>query len=121
MPTILVVDDSSTMRHYIGNLLRKAGFDVLVAEDGQAGLEALHAHPEVAGIVVDVHMPRLGGIDMIDSFVAGGTLGIPTFVLTAESGSPHVDRARALGVAGWFVKPFRGEELVDAMRAAIGG
>jgi two-component system chemotaxis response regulator CheY len=75
--------------------------------------------PEIAGMVVDVHMPRRGGIEMIASWTEGTRLTVPAFVLTAESGSPYLDRARALGVSGWFVKPFRGDELVEAMRAAM--
>jgi two-component system chemotaxis response regulator CheY len=119
MPSVLVVDDSSTMRQYIGGVFRKAGFEVLVAEHGLAGLEVLRSQARVDAIVADVHMPRMSGLEMLAAHAAGGRLDRPAFVLTAESGSTSVDTARAMGVAGWFVKPFQPDTLVEAVRAAL--
>lgn len=119
MPSVLVVDDSSTMRHYIGGVFRSAGFEVLVAEHGLAGLEVLRGPTRVDAIVADVHMPRMNGLEMLAVYAAGGRLDRPTFVLTAETDGASVDAARALGVAGWFVKPFQPDLLVSAVRAAL--
>ena len=69
--TILAVDDSRTIREMLGHTLRAAGYRVVLAEDGVAGLEALETEtPDV--IVTDINMPRLDGFGFIEAVRAGG-------------------------------------------------
>jgi two-component system chemotaxis response regulator CheY len=121
MPRILVVDDSPTMRHHISSILQKAGFEVRSAVDGMAGLELLQSAEPLDLALLDVHMPRMGGLELVATLREEGCRPeLPIVVLSAEAGEASVTRARALGVRHWFVKPFAPEALVEAIRNAIG-
>jgi CheY-like chemotaxis protein len=121
MPRILVVDDSPTMRHHLSSILQKAGFEVQGAPDGMAGLELLRGEERVDLALLDVHMPRMGGLELVATLREEGCRPhLPIMVLSAEAGEASVSRARALGVRHWFVKPFAPEALVEAIRNAIG-
>lgn len=119
MATILVVDDSATMRRHVTAILVRAGHTVVDARDGVEGLERIAGQPLHAA-VVDLHMPRLGGLDMIAAVRAGTHQPeLPVVMLTAEVGPDSVARGRALGVIHWFVKPFAPEALVEALAAIV--
>ncbi|WGM40673.1 response regulator [Caulobacter sp. NIBR1757] len=114
--TILAVDDSRTIREMLGHTLRAAGYRVVMAEDGVAGLEALETEaPDV--IVTDINMPRLDGFGFIEAVRAGNRSNLkPILVLTTESEPEKKARARAAGATGWIVKPFDPVKLVDAIK-----
>ncbi|GAB3125966.1 diguanylate cyclase [Novispirillum itersonii] len=63
--TVLVVDDSSTVRKYVGDLLRSYRFQVLEAVDGRDGLRVLRENPQVRLVITDYHMPQMDGVDMV--------------------------------------------------------
>ncbi len=119
MAKLLVVDDSSTIRTLLSRALVEDGHEVVAAGNGAAGLRYLREDPTLAAAIVDVHMPDMGGIDMLEAWAAGGALPIPVFVISAESGDPMVERARALEVAAWFVKPVDLVALRSALRQAL--
>lgn len=114
--TILAVDDSRTIREMLGHTLRAAGWRVVMAEDGLAGLEALATEmPDV--IVTDINMPRMDGFGFIEAVRSGDRANLkPILVLTTESEPDKKARARAAGATGWIVKPFDPVKLVDAIR-----
>jgi two-component system chemotaxis response regulator CheY len=119
MTTVLTVDDSATMRDMLHLALSEAGFDVLQAVDGVAGLEALRTtRPDV--IITDINMPRLDGFGLIEGVRRDPEhRATPILVLTTESDPDRRDRARRAGATGWIVKPFEPTKLVDAIRRVI--
>ena len=114
--TVLTVDDSRTIRDMLRVTLSAAGYSVLQAEDGQAGLDMLaDAKPDV--IITDINMPRLDGYGFIAGVRSKGDLrAVPILVLSTESDAEKKQRARAAGATGWIVKPFDPAKLVDAVR-----
>ena len=113
---VLTVDDSRMMREMLAMVLRGAGFDVVQAEDGQAGLDALdQCAPDV--IITDINMPRLDGYGFIEG-VRGHERhrATPVLVLSTESSAEKKGRARDAGATGWIVKPFDAEALLAAIR-----
>lgn len=114
--TVLTVDDSRTMRQMLRTALVDAGFNVLQADDGVAGLEVLEVErPDV--IITDINMPRLDGFGFIEGVRSGARhRAVPILVLTTESDAAKKARARSAGATGWIVKPFDPEKLVTAIR-----
>lgn len=113
---ILAVDDSRTMRSMLDQVLREAGFEVELAEDGQHGVERLEeVDPDV--VITDINMPRMDGFGFINAVRADRRRrGLPILVLTTESAETLKDKARRAGATGWIVKPFDEEKLVAAIR-----
>lgn len=114
--TILTVDDSRMMREMLLMVLQGAGFNVVQAEDGQEGLEALErANPDV--IITDINMPRLDGYGFIEGVRRDERhRATPIIVLSTESSAEKKSRAREAGATGWIVKPFQGDTLIDVIR-----
>jgi len=110
--TILAVDDSRTMRDMVEFTLKSAGYGVVLAEDGQKGLEKLAAN-RVDVIITDINMPVMDGITFVrevrkqDRFKA-----TPILILTTESSQDMKDKGRAAGATGWIVKPFDPQKLL---------
>jgi two-component system, chemotaxis family, chemotaxis protein CheY len=118
--TVLTVDDSRTMREMLRAALASAGFEVLQAEDGQAGLELLEGEtPDV--IVTDINMPRLDGFGFIEGVRRDPRhRATPILVLTTEGDAEKKNRGRQAGATGWIVKPFDPASLVAAVRKVAG-
>lgn len=114
--TILTVDDSRMIREMLLIVLQEAGFNVVQAEDGQDGLEALRrSSPDV--IITDINMPRMDGYGFIDGVRREGRhRATPILVLSTESSAEKKQRAREAGATGWIVKPFKAESLIEAIR-----
>ncbi|MEO1267179.1 MAG: response regulator [Myxococcota bacterium] len=118
--TILVVDDSSTVRRILRRFLTKAGFKVLEAEDGQDGFELTTSIQGIDAILCDVHMPIHDGFDMLKQVRSTPSVAHLPFVLLTSAGDPdQVNRARSLGAHGWIVKPVKEELLIQAMQTVL--
>jgi two-component system chemotaxis response regulator CheY len=113
--TILVVDDSRTVRQQVSSALQDAGFEVIEAADGVEGLDQLNAHSEVAAIICDINMPRMNGLELVE-WIKARTATLPVVMLTTEGQSELIQRAKAAGARGWIVKPFKPDLLVSAVR-----
>ena len=115
--TVLVVDDSSSLRSLVRMSLTRAGYVVIEAADGKEGLARLdQATTKVHLIVSDVNMPNMDGI----SFVRQVKLHpkhkfIPVIMLTTEDESAKMQQAKAAGARAWLTKPFNPPELLDAV------
>lgn len=117
---ILAVDDSRTIRDLLDLCLTDAGYNVVLAEDGQQALERLTDLVPDA-IISDINMPRLDGFGLIEAIRRIDRLrATPILMLTTESAPELKARARAAGATGWIVKPFEADKLVKALQMIAG-
>lgn len=111
---ILVVDDSSAIRHQVCSVLAAAGFEMLEAADGMEGADRVRNERDLALIICDVNMPRLDGLGMLESIQQEiAERKLPILMLTTEADPSSIERAKRGGARGWMVKPFK-EHLLAA-------
>ena len=111
--TILVADDSATMRMIVQATLTGAGWKVLTAGNGQEALDVAKSHP-VDLVVSDWNMPVKGGLELIQGLrEMDQYLDVPVLVLTTEDDVDSKMAARDLGVCGWLSKPVDPDVLVE--------
>ena len=104
--TVLVVDDSPTMRGMIRKALLAGGYQVDEAFDGLEGLAHLETHWADA-VLTDINMPRMDGLAFIRSVRRDGRfMGLPILALTTECQPEMKAAGKAAGATGWIVKPF---------------
>lgn len=113
---ILVVDDFSTMRRIIKNLLRDLGLqNVSEADDGTTALPMLQ-NGEYDFVVTDWNMPGMQGIDLLRAIRADERLRhIPVLMVTAEAKREQIIEAAQAGVNGYIVKPFTAATLKEKL------
>ncbi|KMT65506.1 chemotaxis response regulator CheY [Catenovulum maritimum] len=113
---VLVVDDFSTMRRIIKNLLRDLGFtNVSEADDGATALPMLQAG-DFEFVVTDWNMPGMQGIDLLRAIRADDRLKhIPVLMVTAEAKKEQIIAAAQAGVNGYIVKPFTAATLKEKL------
>ena len=111
---ILIVDDFSTMRRIIKNLLRDLGFNnTQEADDGTTALPMLQAGG-FDFLVTDWNMPGMQGIDLLKAVRADGKLqSLPVLMVTAEAKREQIVEAAQAGVNGYIVKPFTAATLKE--------
>jgi two-component system, chemotaxis family, chemotaxis protein CheY len=110
---ILVVDDSSTVRQQVGLALQQAGYTTIEAADGAEGLQQLAKDRTIAMVICDVNMPRMNGLEMLESLKRDPQhLTLPVVMLTTEGHPDLLARAKKAGAKGWIVKPFKADLLV---------
>ncbi|MDM9560204.1 MULTISPECIES: response regulator [Bordetella] len=118
--TILVVDDSATMRMIVQAALGAAGWRVLTAGDGRQALE-LARGDRIDLLVSDWNMPVMDGLALIQELRAEpGYQELPVLVLTTEQAAQSKDAARGLGVCGWLNKPVEPDVLVELAAELLG-
>jgi two-component system chemotaxis response regulator CheY len=119
MATILVVDDSTTMRQMVAFTLSSAGHDVTEASDGNKAL-ATAKTKKFDLVITDVNMPGMNGIDLVQSLRALPECKfIPILVLTTEAGAELKQKGKSAGATGWIVKPFNPEVLLDTLKKVL--
>ncbi len=113
---ILIVDDFSTMRRIIKNLLRDLGFaNTNEADDGTTALPMLR-NGSFDFLVTDWNMPGMAGIDLLKAVRADANLAkLPVLMVTAESKREQIIEAAEAGVNGYIVKPFTAQTLKEKM------
>ena len=117
--TVLIVDDSTSMRQMLSYTLKQAGFAVVESVNGQDGLARLEEH-KVDLIVTDLNMPVMDGIAFIRSLrsLPKGK-GVPVLMLTTESQDSKKTEGKAAGATGWIVKPFQPEKLLAVIARVL--
>ena len=112
----LVVDDFSTMRRIVRNLLKELGYtNVDEAEDGAVGLQKLKGG-DFQFVVTDWNMPVMTGIDMLKAIRADPTLKhLPVLMITAEAKKENIIEAAQSGASGYIVKPFTAATLEEKL------
>ncbi|MFN4351587.1 MAG: response regulator [Hylemonella sp.] len=113
-PRFLVVDDFSTMRRIVRNLLKESGFaDADEAEDGVVALQKLRAS-SFDFVVSDINMPNMNGFQLLAEIKKDEKLKhIPVLMVTAEARKEDIVLAAQQGAAGYIVKPFTKATLED--------
>ena len=110
---VLTVDDSKTIRMIVKKAFNPYACELFEAENGVEGLAAA-AKEKPDLIILDITMPVMNGIEMLDRLKAEAELkDIPVIMLTAESGKDNVMKIVKMGVKDYMVKPFKGEELIE--------
>jgi chemosensory pili system protein ChpA (sensor histidine kinase/response regulator) len=120
-PTVMVVDDSLTVRRVTQRLLEREGYRVALAKDGVDALEQL---PEVRPdlMLVDIEMPRMDGFELV-RHVRGdaATAALPVIMITSRTADKHRNVALGLGVNAYFGKPFQEPVLLGAIAGLLNG
>jgi two-component system chemotaxis response regulator CheY len=119
--SILIVDDSLTVRQQVSVTLKSAGYQTVEACDGQQGVDALRGHAEIAMVLCDLRMPCMNGLEFLDT-IRGDAAGppVPVVMLTTDGSPDLIARAKRAGAKGWIVKPFQTELLLAAVRRIAG-
>jgi two-component system chemotaxis response regulator CheY len=117
---VLVVDDSPIVREHLRKTLEC--YDVVEAGDGLEGLQKLRSDDAIAMVLCDVNMPRMNGLDLLDTWAreSGGARRVPFVLLTSEAQPALLERAKKAGAVGWMVKPFRPSLLQATVRKLLG-
>ena len=118
--SILIVDDSLSMRHVLSMAVKKAGWSAVPARDGLEALDIIHRGPRAPDLVLlDIEMPRMDGFEFLSTIRAQRGHDLPIVMLTSRSGEKHRSKAAALGVTDYMVKPFQEETLVRNIERLI--
>lgn len=112
----LIVDDNREFAENLGEIVRDAGDDVAVAEDGRRALELARAR-RFDALVTDMRMPLMGGAELVHQ-VRRGDPGVPAIVVTAHAGDSDLEAARREGLLAVLPKPFPVGRLLDLLAAA---
>ncbi len=113
--TIMVVDDSSSIRQVVSIALKGAGYEVIEACDGKDALSKLTGQ-KIHLIVSDVNMPNLDGIGLVKEVKQHPQYKFtPIMMLTTESGESKKEEGKSAGAKGWLVKPFQPNALLAAV------
>jgi two-component system chemotaxis response regulator CheY len=114
--TIMIVDDSASMRQVVGIALKGAGYAVLEGRDGKDALSKLTGE-KVHLIISDVNMPNMDGITFVKQVkLLPAYKFTPIIMLTTESDDAKKREGQAAGARAWVVKPFKPEQLLAAVQ-----
>ena len=118
---ILVVDDFSTMRRIVKNILRQLGFNnVVEADDGTTALAKLKTE-KIDFVVTDWNMPKMSGLELLKEIRSDeGMKHIPVLMVTAEALQENIIAAIKAGVSNYIVKPFDAATMSDKIDKIFG-
>jgi two-component system chemotaxis response regulator CheY len=117
--TIMVVDDSASIRQVVGIALKGAGYDVIEGVDGQDALAKLTGQ-KVHLIISDVNMPNMDGIAFVKAVKQMPTYKFtPVIMLTTESQESKKLEGQAAGAKAWVVKPFKPDQMLGAVSKLV--
>jgi len=117
--TILVVDDSASLRQVVGIALKGAGYDVIEGCDGKDALSKLTGQ-KVHLIISDVNMPNMDGISFVKAVKQLPNYKFtPVIMLTTESQEGKKQEGQAAGAKAWVVKPFKPEQMLGAVEKLV--
>ena len=119
VPTVMVVDDSITVRKVTSRLLERNNFQVMTAKDGvDAAGQLQEEQPDI--ILLDIEMPRMDGFELASIIRSEEKLKhIPIIMITSRTGEKHKERAMSIGVNEYMGKPFGEEKLLSTIGGLI--
>lgn len=116
---ILIVDDSFSMRNLLQVVLTRAGYQVLMAEDGKDALPYLERE-DLSLLITDLHMPNMNGLELIRHIrQTESHRYLPILFLTTETNSEIKMEAKNAGATGWITKPFSNEKLLQIINRVL--
>jgi len=121
MKKILIVEDEEILINLLQRKLIQGGYDVLVARNGEEGLKLMkETMPDI--VLLDVLMPKMGGIEVMETMQKEDALKNIPVVIISNSGQPvEIDKAQKLGAKDWLIKTeFDPQEVVDKVKKQIG-
>jgi two-component system, chemotaxis family, chemotaxis protein CheY len=117
--TIMIVDDSASLRQVVSIALRSAGYNVLEGSDGKDALQKLTGQ-KVHLIISDVNMPNMDGISFVKALKQSPVYKFtPVIMLTTESQEAKKLQGQAAGAKAWVVKPFKPEQMLGAVQKLV--
>jgi chemosensory pili system protein ChpA (sensor histidine kinase/response regulator) len=118
--SVLLVDDSLSVRKFVGRMLERAGYQVETAVDGDDGLKKASSRPFHV-IITDLEMPKLNGYELLQELRRrSSTKSTPIMVMTTRAGEKHQQVAMNLGASGYLTKPVEERALVAAVEQCLG-
>lgn len=118
--TVLVVDDSKTMRDMVTFTLTSAGYEVVQAGDGKEAVVKLSNGSRPALVVTDLNMPEMDGITLIKEIRKMPAFRFtPILMLTTESSDEKKAAGKAAGATGWIVKPFNPDQFLKILKKVL--
>ncbi|MBW4466679.1 MAG: hybrid sensor histidine kinase/response regulator [Pegethrix bostrychoides GSE-TBD4-15B] len=118
IPTVLVVDDSLTIRHALSTTLAKAGYPVLQAKDGWEAIAQLRLRSSIAAVICDIEMPRMNGLEFLSRCRQQG-MTCPVIMLTYRSSEKYRQMAQQLGASAYLTKPYLDKELLRTLESCL--
>jgi len=120
--TVLVVDDSVSMRQMVSFTLTGAGYEVVEAGDGKEAVDKLNGGAKPNLVITDLNMPNMDGISLIKA-VRGMAAHkfTPILMLTTESSDDKKKEGQSAGGTGWVVKPFNPEQMLAPIKKVMPG
>ena len=120
MATIMITDDTASMRQMISFTLDSGGHQVIEASDGEECLK-LADENNVDLFLTDINMPNMDGIELVKLLRAGDKYKFtPIVMLTTESQKSKREEGKSAGATGWIVKPFNPEQLLEVIKKVLG-
>ncbi|MDP3089917.1 MAG: response regulator [Nitrospira sp.] len=120
--TVLIVDDSSTMRQMVAYTLKGAGYEIVEAGNGKEAVGKLNGGAKPALVVTDLNMPEMDGITLIQEIRKMPAFKFtPILMLTTESADDKKKAGQAAGATGWIVKPFNPEQMLKVVQKVLPG
>ena len=114
---VSIVDDDESLRRSLRNLLGSVGFRVETFASAEAFLQSTH-QAQTGCLVLDLRMPGMNGFDLL-THLSGTGSRIPAVILTAHGDDEARRRSLQAGAVAFLTKPFKGNALLDAVRAAL--
>ncbi len=114
--SLLVIDDSASIRQLVSFALKSADCNVFEAKDGMEAMAEL-AHKRVDMVITDLNMPGMDGLELIKKIrTMPESKYIPIIMLTTESQEDKKQEGKKAGASGWIVKPFTSEQLLAVVK-----
>lgn len=116
--SVMVVDDSPSVRRVMSNFIAKAGWNAVAAKDGLEAVEMLQHSRELPDVILsDVEMPRMDGYELLSTLKRNEAFShIPVVMITSRAGDKHRQRALELGASDYVTKPYQDSVLLDTIK-----